>query len=155
MNAEETLQQIINMKKFILFFNLLISLIAVGQNKDELAVLNNARSLNNAVFVTKDSLTLDKLFSDKLSYGHSSGKIENRQEAMRGILGNLSTYADVNPGPTSLWIEEKTAVTRYVLSANETNKEVKVNPLKLHIMLVWTKEKGGWKLLSRQAVKLS
>ena len=143
------------MKKLVLLFSVFISVMALAQNRDEIAVLNNARSLNNAVFVKKDSITLEKLFSEKLSYGHSSGKIENKQEALRGILGNQSMYAEVNLGPTSLWIEDKTAVTRYLLMATETTKEGKVNPLKLHIMLVWTKDKGGWKLLSRQAVKVS
>ena len=143
------------MKKLMLFICFFLSLSAPAQNKDEITVLNSARSLNNAVFIKKDSALLEKMFSSKLSYGHSGGKIENRQEALAGILGNQSSYADVSLGPTSLTIEDKTAVTRYVLTATETTKEGKTNPLKLHILLVWVKEKSGWKLLSRQAVRLA
>ena len=143
------------MKKISFILCFFVSIVAIAQTRDEIAVLNNARDLNNAVFVKKDSIMLEKLFSKKLSYGHSGGKIENRQEALHGIVSNQSTYSDVNLGPTNLMLEEKTAVTRYVLTATELTKEGKTNQLKLHIMLVWVKTKGGWKLLSRQAVKLS
>src|SRR5688500_18891102 len=113
------------MKKIMSFLCLFVSLAVLGQSKDEIAVLNHARELNNAVFVKKDSALLAKLFSAKLSYGHSGGKIENRQEALNGILGNQSTYTDVNLGPTSLMLEDKTAVTRYIFTATETTKEGK------------------------------
>ena len=143
------------MKNAILFCGLFVSFVLHAQNRDEIAVLNNARSLNDAVFKTKDSSTLERLFASSLSYGHSSGKVENRQEAMRGILSNRSSYADIELSPTGLWIRGTTAVTRYILTTNETNAEGKINPLKLHIMLVWVKEKKEWKLLSRQAVRVT
>jgi hypothetical protein len=143
------------MKQPLLLIALLVSSFAFAQSKAEIELLANARSLNQAVFVNKDSASLDRLFSEKLSYGHSSGKLETKQEAIYNITRNTSTYADVNLSATSVWIEGKTAVTRYILMANEMNKEGKVNLLKLHILLVWAKEKKGWRLLARQAVRLS
>lgn len=142
------------MKKILCILFLLISVSVFGQKNDEVALLSNARALHRAVFITKDSVELNRLFSDKLSYGHSSGKIENKQEAMHGIIHNTSVYEQLNAGPTSIWINEKNAVTRYNMEANEKTREGKINPLKLHIILVWSKEKKDWKLLARQAVRM-
>lgn len=141
------------MKIFLFLLMLFISLALCAQGKKERTVLAKARSLHNAVFISRDSVELEKLFSDQLSYGHSSGKVENRQQAIQGIIHNRSVYNDVNLGPTSVRIEGKTAVTRYLFSASELTGEGRINPLKLHIMLVWKKKKN-WKLMARQAVRV-
>ncbi len=143
------------MKTSALFISLFLFCSAIGQNKNEIALLENARLLNSAVFVQKDSLVLSSLFSDKLSYGHSGGKVENRSEAIRGILSNQSMYTEVKLSETSVWTEDKTAVTRYTMQAIETKKDGTAAPLKINILLVWVKMKGSWKLLARQAVKLA
>lgn len=154
MNAGIVLLQIIKMKKFFVVLLLFSSVTVWAQNKDEIAVLANTRSLFQTVFGSKDSVTLEKLFAKELSYGHSGGKLENRQQALQSIVHNASTYANQEMGPVQVWIKDKTAVTRHTMSANETTKDGKVNALKLHLMLVWVKEKGGWKLIARQAVKV-
>jgi ketosteroid isomerase-like protein len=143
------------MKKTVCILFLLISVSGFCQKNEEVVLISNARSLHRAVFITKDSAELEKLFSDKLSYGHSGGRIENKQEAIQGIIHNASVYEQLNLGPTSIWMEGKTAVTRYNMSANEKTKQGKINPLKLHIILVWSKEKKDWKLIARQAMRLS
>ena len=129
------------MKQIAFLFLLFVGFAANAQNKDEVAVLSNARALSNIVFGSKDSVSLERLLSNNLSYGHSGGKIENKKEAVHNITHNQSTYADVTLSPTSLWIEGASAVTRYTMTANETTKEGKVNALKLHIVLFWVKKK--------------
>ena len=143
------------MKQIVTLFFLLMALAAHAQSKEEVMLLANARAVSTTVFGTKDSATLVRLFSDKLSYGHSGGKIENKTEAIHNISHNQSTYSDVNLSATSIWIDGPSAVTRYTMTATETTKDGKVNALKLHIVLFWTKEKKEWKLLARQAVKLT
>ncbi len=143
------------MKTSALLISLFLFFSAFAQNKEEIAVLANARLLNNAVFVQKDSLVLSRLFSDKLSYGHSGGKVENRSEAISGILSNQSVYTAVSLSETTVWMEEKTAITRYTMQATETKKDGIAAPLKINILLVWVKTKGNWKLVGRQAVKLA
>ena len=142
------------MKKWFYILLMVLPVQVFGQNREEIAVLANARLLHTTVFKTKDSATLVKLFSEKLSYGHSGGKIESMKEAMEGIIHNTSVYEDLNLGPTSIWMDDHTAITRYMMTANEKTKDGKINSLKLHIVLVWAKEKKEWKLLARQAVKV-
>ena len=142
------------MKKLLLSLCFLACLAASGQSRDEVAVLSNTRALQHAVFLTKDSVSLAGLFSEKLSYGHSGGKVESREEALTNIIRNPSTYSGFEMSGISVWIGGPTAITRHIMTATEQTKEGKQNPLKLHIMLVWNKEKGKWKLMGRQAVKV-
>jgi hypothetical protein len=141
------------MKGSLFFLFWFSSLFVAGQTRDEMAVLANTRSLQMTVFGSKDSTVLDGLFAKQLTYGHSGGKLEARKEALMNIIYNTSTYADLVVGPINVLMSEKTAIARHTMTVNET-KEGKTNPLKLHIMLVWVKEKGSWKLMGRQAVKV-
>ncbi len=141
------------MNKLILLISLFTSLPGFAQQKEEVAVLSGSRALHLAVFRDKDSVSLNKLFSDKLSYGHSGGKLENKSEAIRNISRNLSVYEDLAMSPVSVWIEGQTAIARYQMSANEKTIDGKLNPLKLYILLVWIKEKNDWRVIARQAVK--
>jgi hypothetical protein len=126
-----------------------------GQSKQERDVLANSRLLQKTVFGTRDSSALEELFASTLTYGHSSGKIQNRAEAIDGIIHNKSTYTDTSLKSYNVMINDDAAIVRYVIRETETNAEGKALPLRLSIMLVWVKEKGKWKLFGRQAVRLT
>lgn len=142
------------MKQLCIAFVIFFSLAATAQGRNDAAVLGQNRLLHTAVFETKDSLTVASLFSEKLSYGHSGGKIESKAAAIQGIIHNASTYFELSMGGTSLWMEGNTAITRHSMTANEKKADGTVHPLHLHIVCTWVKEGKTWKLLSRQAVKL-
>jgi len=125
-----------------------------GQSKQEIEILANSRLLHKTVFGTKDSATLDGLLASTLTYGHSSGKVQNRQEAVAGIIHNKSVYTDTSVKAYNVLINGNVATVRYEMRETETNGEGKISPLKLGVMLVWVQEKGKWKLFGRQAVRL-
>jgi len=143
------------MKQTLLFLTLLISLTAGAQNRDEIALLGGTRNLQLAIFGSRDSIVLSNLFARQVSYGHSGGKLENREEAIRNIVHNKSTYTGLEIGPINVLIEGNSAVTRHQLIAEEHKADGTTVPLKLHIIMMWTKEKKSWKMLARQAVKVS
>ena len=67
---------------------LLAGIFSFGQSKDERALVERTYLLSHTVFGTKDSLTIEDLFAKKASYGHSSGTIQTREEAITGITKN-------------------------------------------------------------------
>jgi len=143
-------------RKYLLLMPLVISCSFIfGQSKQERDVLANSRLLHKTVFGTRDSSALEELFASTLTYGHSSGKIQNRAEAIDGIIHNKSTYTDTSLKSYNVMINDDAAIVRYVIRETETNAEGKALPLRLSIMLVWVKEKGKWKLFGRQAVRLT
>ncbi|MEO7266289.1 MAG: nuclear transport factor 2 family protein [Ferruginibacter sp.] len=143
------------MKKAILIFMILISSLSVlhAQSKKETAVANAVEQLRKAM-VDADSLMLDKLTSSQLSYGHSGGSIETKQEFIRKITSGKSDFVSIELKDQTISISHKTAIVRHLLNAvtNDNNKPGEVH---LKILLVFQKEHGLWKMLARQAVKVS
>jgi hypothetical protein len=142
------------MKYYLSLLLMLICATAFSQAKKEADVIARSRLLNNTVFGTKDSLTLEDLFAKTATYGHSGGNVQTRQEAIRSISHNASTYTDTSVKKYDVIMNDDVAIVRYIFRETET-REGKPSPLNLGIMLVWVREKGKWRLFGRQAVKLT
>ncbi|MFC4210546.1 nuclear transport factor 2 family protein [Pedobacter lithocola] len=136
-------------KKLLIFVSLLT--IANFTFAQKPAVENAVNQLVK-LMVSPDSLALDKLILNDLSYGHSSGKVQSKQEFMHSLLSSESDFVDINLSDQTVVVQNKTALVRHILNAKTNDKNVPGN-VKLYILLIWSKEKGGWKLLGRQAVK--
>ena len=137
---------------FIILF-LAITFQSSAQTEEE-KVLQRVTQLNNAIFGIKDSIALEGLLADKVSYGHSYGKIENRQEMIHGAVSNTGTYANFIMEGANVYFENNTAIVRHVLKATSIDKAGKESPLHIGILQVWVKQKKQWRLTARQAVKL-
>ncbi|MGG9963325.1 nuclear transport factor 2 family protein [Ferruginibacter sp. SUN106] len=141
--------------KIIITFLFLLGFVAVkAQTKDEKELTEKTYLLSHTVFGTKDSLTLEKLLAKTVSYGHSHGNLQTREEMIKGVSRNQSNYTDTAVSGIKIFIEDKTAIVRYLFKAKENKKDGTVTDLDFSMMLVWIKEKGKWKLMGRQAVSL-
>ena len=98
---------------------------------------------------------LDGLVADQLSYGHSSGRIEDKKTFMENLLNGNSNFDDIALSDQKITIQKKTAVVRHRLSAKTNDKGKGPGEVALHVMTVWIKDGKTWKLLARQAVRLS
>jgi hypothetical protein len=137
----------------ILFF--LYAVVGFAQpSKKERQVLANSSLLMQTVFGTKDSLVLEKLFASTLSYVHSSGKSETREQALHGIVNNKSVYTETGP-PNGYKISANgdSLVVKHIFQATEKKTDGSESLLNLLIEMVWIQEKGDWKLARRQATK--
>lgn len=123
-----------------------------AQSKDEIAVTAAVESLRKAM-IDADKVTLDKLTAADLSYGHSGGKIEDKATFVDNIVTGKSDFVTIDLTEQTVKVTGNTAIVRHKLVA-DTNDSGKPGNVKLYILLVWQKEKGQWKLLARQAVKV-
>ena len=145
------------MKK-VLFIStfIFVSVIGFAQSKDEKQLIERTYLLSHTIFGTKDSLVLEDLFAKKASYGHSGGKVETREEAIADISKNKSVYTDTAVSNVKVMMEDDdVAIVRHLFKAKENKADGTVTVLNFTMMLVWVKEKGKWRLMGRQAVKLS
>jgi hypothetical protein len=142
------------MKIVIAFLFLLCGTNLNAQSKDEKQLIEKTYLLSHTVFGSKDSMTLEKLFASKLTYGHSHGNLQTREEAIKGITKNKSLYTDTSIAAIKVLVEGKTAIVRYLFKAKENKKDGAVSDLNFSMMLVWIKEKKDWKLIGRQAVSV-
>jgi hypothetical protein len=127
--------------------------LSFGQSKEEAKVWDRVESLTKAVFETKDSLALVDLISDKVTYGHSSGNLEDKATMVHNAVASKTEYKNKSFERISINVNDKTAVVRHTLRAIsvEGGKE---SPLDLSILQVWKKEGGKWRLWARQAVRI-
>lgn len=140
------------MKKSILFFFLvLFTMVGFAQAKEEQAVSKVVEKLRKAM-VDADKATLSALTAEKLTYGHSTGLIEDKKLFIDNILNNKSDFVSINLSNQSISISENVAWVRHKLDA-VTNNEGKPGETHLLVLLIWQKQAGQWKLLARQAVK--
>lgn len=123
-----------------------------AQSKKEKQVAKAVETLTKAM-IDGNKAALENIAADALSYGHSSGKMQDKAAFVDAIASGQSDFVTINLIDQTILVKDQTAIVRHKLSA-ETNDGGKPGNVSLGIMLVWTKEKGQWKLLGRQAYKL-
>jgi len=143
------------MKRLLVVLLVAIAFVSNAQSKDEKELVARTYLLSHTVFGTKDSLTLEDLFAKQATYGHSNGNLQTREEAIKGVNKNKSTYTDTSVTILKVIIENNTAIVRHLFKAKENKPDGSVTPLNFTMMLVWIKEKGKWRLMGRQAVSVS
>jgi len=143
------------MKRLLVVLFVLVAFVAGAQSKDEKELVARTYLLSHTVFGTKDSVTLEDLFAKQLTYGHSHGNLQTREEAIKGITKNKSNYTDTSVTILKVIVENNTAIVRHLFKGNEHKADGTVTPLNFTMMLVWVKEKGKWRLMGRQAVSIS
>jgi hypothetical protein len=136
-------------------FALLLMTVMVGpviaQDKDEKEVAVAVESLRKAL-VDPSQADLDRLTCAELSYGHSSGVIQDKATFIEALVSGKSDFVTIDLTQQTIKVIGNVALVRHILSAT-TNDGGKPGQTKLSILLVWLKQKGAWKLLARQAVK--
>ncbi len=137
---------------FILLISTMVIQAGFSQNKSEMAVADAVETLRKAM-VDADKSTLQNIAAEELSYGHSSGKIENKTEFVEAIVSGKSDFTKIDLSDQTIKIAGKTALVRHKFFA-ATNDSGKPGSVTLHILTIWQKQKGGWKLLARQAVRV-
>lgn len=130
---------------------LLLPFLAFAQDKQERKLAEVVERLRTAM-INGDRAALEDIASEKLSYGHSSGVIENKPEFVEKIASGKSDFVTIDLADQSITVSGKTAIVRHKLSA-KTNDGGKPGEVNLLVLLVFQKENKTWKLLARQAVR--
>jgi len=141
------------MKKIIVLLFVIVGCFqfANAQDKKIAAVQNSINRLTDAM-ISGDRAALNESVSDSLSYGHSGGHVEGKEEFVEKLASGKSDFVSINLSEQSISINGNTAIVRHNLDA-QTNDGGKPATVKIKVLLVFSKEHGDWKLLARQAVK--
>ncbi|TZF84681.1 nuclear transport factor 2 family protein [Pedobacter sp. BS3] len=125
---------------------------ACAQTSAEKDVAKAVETLRKAM-LDGNRAGLENIAAADLSYGHSSGRIQNKQEFVNTLVTGESDFVTLNFSEQTIKVVGETALVRHRLwgDTNDGGKPGKVN---LGILLVFQKQKGEWKLLARQAYKI-
>jgi len=120
------------------------------QTGKESAVSASVEALRKAM-IAADKPALDKLTLPELSYGHSSGRLENKAEFIEALVSGKSGFSAIELSDQTVNVVDKIALVRHVFNGTRRKEGDKV---KLSILTVWLQQHDQWKLLARQAAKL-
>jgi sugar phosphate isomerase/epimerase len=114
------------------------------------AIVISVEQLHRAM-VEADSLQLHNLTTEELTYGHSSGSIEDRDTYIGNILGG-DDYISIDFTDQDITIKDDMAWVRGNINI-VLMTDGKENPINLKVLYVFGRQDGYWKLFSRQAVR--
>ena len=127
---------------------------AAAQSADEAAVGKAVEALNKAM-LDADKAALEALVADKLSYGHSSGRLETKAELVHAFVSKKSVYKASTITEPSVSVIGNNAIARHVFAV-DFETDGKPGSAKVGVMQVWQKQADGrWQLLARQAYRLA
>jgi hypothetical protein len=139
--------------RFILTICLFFTSGIIIAQVDSVSLKESMSNLDKAL-MNKDEKTLVQLLNTDVSYGHSNGWVQNKNDIVNDLKSGKLIYNKI----------ENTSVMVVAINSNwatvrtNTNAEGSINgtafQLKLHVLQVWMKAKNGWQLLARQSTKL-
>lgn len=141
---------------FVYFLMLLLgSRIEVSAQSSE--EKNVSRAIDGLVvaMIAADKDMLNAQLSDALQYGHSSGLIQDKAAFVTEVvIKSPLVYQSIEREKEVIKLSKKTATVSHILVIKGKNPAGEQVNLRIGNMMVWEKEKTGWKLLARQAYKL-
>lgn len=143
------------MKYFVAIITVVLfqfSVLAQNKSKDEIAIAARVETLRQAM-IDADGTKLKELTSTGLSYGHSSGVVQNQATFIEKIANGESDFVTIEFQNQTIEILGDNAIVRHNLMAHTKDGGVDKD-IKIGIMLVWQKQKNKWLLIARQAYKL-
>lgn len=123
-----------------------------AQSGEEARVDDVVQKLSKGL-IDADKALLESITAEELSYGHSSGKVENKKEFVDAAVSGPFDFISINLTDQKITVKGDLAMVRHVMNAKISNNGTP-GDLKLGILLVLQKQKGKWKLMGRQAYRL-
>lgn len=141
------------MKRALVAITLLFINTALVAQADSIGLKQAMQQLDDAL-IRKDSVALEKLLHKDIRFGHSNGWVQTRQDIWNDFRSGKLTYQKLDNNSITISAISKKSATVIVHTGAEGLVNGNAFKLTLHIMQVWTKTRGGWKLLARQSAKL-
>jgi ketosteroid isomerase-like protein len=131
---------------------LLLGSSADAQTADESAVMEAVETLRKGIFEA-DRAKLALVASEQISYGHSDGRVETKEEFIKGVMTRKQTVKSLAFPELKVSVVGPAAIARHIYLA-ESELDGKATTTRIGALQVWQKQDSGWKLLARQGFRL-
>lgn len=122
---------------------------ALAQTPETAAVEQACETLRK-LMITPDRSTLERIFADQLSYGHSDGRVQTKAEFTDALVNGKSVFKSISISGQTISLVGDIAIVRHRFEADAISNGVPAQP-RIRILQVWQKQGGAWRLLVRQA----
>jgi hypothetical protein len=141
--------------------SLIIIILLLVSGMEVIAQSSDVQKVSKAVdglvvaMIAADKDMLNSHLSDALQYGHSSGLIQDKEQFVNEVISKKPlVYVSIDREKEVINISKNAAVVTHILNIKGKNPAGENVTIRIGNMMVWEKEKSGWKLLARQAYKL-
>ncbi len=131
---------------------LLLGRVTRAEASDEAVVAESVEVLRKAI-LEADRSKLEQVASTQISYGHSDGRVETKEQFIHGVMTRKQVVKSLTFPELKVSVVGNAAIARHIFLA-ESELEGKATTTKLGALQVWQKQDGGWKLLARQGFRL-
>ena len=131
---------------------LLLSGTAGAQSGDEMAVADLVEVLRKGI-LEPDKAKLAQVTSEQLSYGHSDGRSETKEQFVNGVMTRKAVVKSLAFPELKVTVVGNAAIARHIYLA-ESELDGKATTTRIGALQVWQKQDGAWKLLARQGFQL-
>src|SRR5437879_4494049 len=125
---------------------------AGADSADEGAVRENVELLRKAL-LEADKAKLEQVAAAQISYGHSDGRAETKEQFINGVMTRKQTVKSLTFPDLKVAVVGNAAIARHIYLA-ESELEGKATTTRIGALQVWQKQDGAWKLLARQGFRL-
>ena len=130
------------------------SLSSAGAEGPDAAAVAEAVSALTKAMLMPDKAKLEALTADQLSYGHSSGKVEDKATFVDVVASKKTVYKSIELSKQTIAVAGNDAIVRHAWESESGTGDGKWNVSKIGVLQVWQKQASGWRLLARQAFKV-
>jgi ketosteroid isomerase-like protein len=125
--------------------------VLLAQQTTEEKLISTLKAFHQAL-VNKNTVTLNQHTDKALTYGHSNGWVENKNEFIADLENGLISYQAFAEDSVQVQLSGNVASVRFKADIDATLRGVSSN-FKLRVLEVWLKKANRWVLFARQAVK--
>jgi hypothetical protein len=123
-----------------------------AQGGDEAAVAQSVETLRKAQ-LEADRTKLAQVTSDQVSYGHSDGRVETKEQFIHGVMTRKQVVKSITFPDLKLSVAGNAAIVRHIF-LSESELDGKATTTRIGALQMWQKQDGTWKLLARQGFRL-
>jgi hypothetical protein len=120
---------------------------------DDPALTQSIETLRQGI-LQGDRAKLDQVAASQISYGHSDGRVQNKQEFIDGVMTRKQVQKSLTFPEMKVFVVGNMAVARHIYQG-ESELDGKQTSTRIGALQVWQKQDSGWKLLARQGFKLA
>jgi len=137
----------------LIFIAIFVSISSLVVAQDTVQLKKVTELFNNAL-LKKDTNLIKQLVHKQISYGHSNGWFQTKQDLITDFATGKIEYKKIEEGEKSF-----TKTNQAIAVRNISKVEGVVNgyvfSMSLQVLQVWKKVKKNWVLLARQSVKVN
>ena len=120
---------------------------------DDPALAQSIESLRQGI-LQQDKGKLDQVAASQISYGHSDGRVETKEQFINGVMNRKPVQKSLAFPELKVFVVGNMAVARHIY-LGESELDGKPSTTRIGALQVWQKQDTGWKLLARQGFKLA